>query len=77
LNITLVDLQVAIGIVFTIVGGFSFLLGLWMRYLIGQHILNCPYPARFEKALENLTKRVVADGEKVDRHLETPGRHST
>lgn len=72
---TIADLWPLIGVIIAGVGVLQAALGLYMRYLIQQHTLTCPYPARFEKTLGDLTKRVIADEEKVDRHLEAPGRH--
>ena len=72
---TTADLWPLIGIIIAVFGILQAALGLYMRYLIQQHTLTCPYPARFEKALGDLTRRVIADAEKVDRHLEAPGRH--
>ena len=67
---TIVELWPLLGAIIAVFGVLQALLALYVRYLIQQHTLNCPYPARFEKALENLTRRVISEEEKLDRHLE-------
>ena len=53
----------AVGAIIAGFGIIQAMLAFYVRSLIQQHTLNCPYPKRFEEALEKVIN-------KLDRHLE-------